>query len=321
LQYAEGEKLDRALRGLLAATDDLQVSFALVDRLAGRGFDADIEAFIDRRLAAAAAADRQYVEGFRRKLGLTRLHVAVELRSPYLIDAALAAGTDVNARTRDGRTALHIAAAENDGGAVASLLTAKADADRRDGDGRTPMEVAALRGYSGVVRQLAGAQTGPLGFYSAVVLGKAERVKELLAGRPDLVKAPPPEEGARWTPLEIAAKEGHEATARVLLDAGADVEGARTWGSPLDWAAGTERPNLRLVRLLIDRGADVNKHRGVSSETPLHYAARSGNVEQARLLLEAKADLRAKDLLGRTPLDLAREGNHLAVARLLESAR
>ena len=48
LQYVEGEKLDQALRDLMAKTEDLQVSFALVDRLAGRGYDADIEAFIQR---------------------------------------------------------------------------------------------------------------------------------------------------------------------------------------------------------------------------------------------------------------------------------
>lgn len=86
----------------------------MVDRLAGRGCDAEIEAFVQRTLTTVPAGDRRYVEEFRSKLGFTRLHVAVELRSPYLIEAALKMKSDVSARGKDGRTALHTAAARYD---------------------------------------------------------------------------------------------------------------------------------------------------------------------------------------------------------------
>ena len=189
LQYLESEKLDQALRDLMAKTEDLQVSFALVDRLAGRGYDADIEAFIQSRLPKVPDEDRQYIEGFRSKLGFTRLHIAVELRSPYLIEAALKMKLDVNARSKDGRTALHIAAAQNDDDTVNLLLRVNANANLKDNDGRTPMEHAALHLNPDLVRRIAKAQTEPLNFFSAVVLGKAERVKELLKAKPELVKA------------------------------------------------------------------------------------------------------------------------------------
>jgi ankyrin repeat protein len=320
LQYLESEKLDQALRELMGKTEDLQVSFALVDRLAGRGYDAEIEAFINRRLAKVPDEDRRYIEEFRGKLGFTRLHIAVELRSPYLIEAALGMKLDVNARSKDGRTALHIAAAEDDRNTVELLLKSRADANQKDNDGRTPMEHAALQLNNDLVRRLANVQTEPLNFFSAVVLGKTERVRELLKARPDLVNAST-RQGRGWPPLSIAAWEGHEDMARILLDSGADVNGGEKRGSPLDWAVSRKQPNLKLAKLLIDRGADVNRHDGLEKETPLHYAAKYGNVELAKLLLKAKADPMAKEFRGKTPLDLARENKHQDLVKLLESAK
>jgi ankyrin repeat protein len=318
LHYAEGDKLDRALRDLMAKTEDLQVSFALVERLVGRGYDPDIEAFIDRRLPKVSAEDRQYFEGFRGKLGFTRLHIAVELHSPYLIEAALKMKLDVNDRSKDGRTALHIAATRNDKDTIQLLLNSKADANIKDNDGRTPMEHAALDGEYDLVRQLAKIQTVPLNLFSAVILGEAERVKELLKEKPELVKS---RQGRGWTPLHIAAREGHEETARVLLDAGADVNGEKGYYSPLAWAVMTEQPNLKLVKLLIGRGADVNQHERSFSETPLHVAVRYGSVEGVKLLLEAKADPMGKQSDGKTPLDLAKERKHQDIVKLLELAK
>lgn len=189
LQYVESEKLDQGLRDLMSKTEDLQVSFALVDRLAGRGFDADIEAFIPRMLRKVPAEDRRYVEGFRSKLGFTRLHIAVDLRSSYLIEAALKTKLEVNARSKDGRTALHMATAKNDEDTVDLLLKAKANPNLKDNDGRTPMEQASLHGHSDLVRQLAKVQTEPLDFFSAVVLGKVDRVKEVLKAKPRIGEA------------------------------------------------------------------------------------------------------------------------------------
>lgn len=315
LQYLESEKLDQALRDLMAETEGLQVSFALVDRLAGRGCDAEIEAFINRRLAKEPGADRRYIEEFCSKLGFTRLHIAVELRSPYLIEAASNMKLDVNARSQDGRTALHIAAAQNDDETVNLFLKLKANANLKDNDGRTPMELAALHHHPDLVRQLAKVQTEPLNFYSAVILGKTERVKELLKEKPELVEG-----GTGWAPLYIAAEEGHEEIARVLLDAGADVHGRKDI-TPLDWAVSAKRPNIKLVKLLIDRGAEVNRHDSLFKYTPLHRAAQHGDVELVKLLLEAKADPRAKETFGKTPLDLARESKHQDIVKLLESVK
>jgi len=57
-----------------------------------------------------------------------------------------------------------------------------------------------------------------------------------------------------------------------------------------------------------------------SGETVLHYAAFPKNAWFATALLKAGADLRAKNQEGRMPRDLAAEGGHSAIAKLLESA-
>jgi ankyrin repeat protein len=183
------------------------------------------------------------------------------------------------------------------------------------------MEHAAVHGHSELVRRLAKVQTESLNFFSAVILGKAERVKELLKAKPELVKTRTRQGGTGWTPLHIASREGHEEIARVLLDAGSDVNAEKEKSSPLVWAVWTEKPNLKLVKLLIDRGADVNQHGGLYSESPLHFAAQDGNVELVKLLLQAKADPKAKEWHGKTPLDLAKERKHPDVVKLLESAK
>jgi uncharacterized protein len=168
---------------------------------------------------------------------------------------------------------------------------------------------------------LATIQTEPHNLFSAVILGKAERVKELVKERPELVKERTRVGRTGWTPLHIAAWEGQEETARVLLNAGADVNGEKGESSPLIWVVFTEQPNLKLVKLLIDHGADVNWHGGLEKETPLHYAAKYGNIELAKLLLKANADPKSKKYNGKTPLDLAKETKHEDIVKLLESAK
>jgi ankyrin repeat protein len=78
---------------------------------------------------------------------------------------------------------------------------------------------------------------------------------------------------------------------------------------------------LEIARLLLDAGADVDAHK--RGQTALHWAARGGQVEMAELLLgrgaevEAKAWLTLGERQATTPLDLARKGGHAAMIELL----
>ncbi len=112
------------------------------------------------------------------------------------------------------------------------------------------------------------------------------------------------EDNYNYTPLHLAVREGSVEIARMLIDAGADLDVQDTWGSktPLHEAAHNGR--VKIAHMLIDAGANVNVQDG-DGETPLHWAAGNGRVEIARMLIDAgsRKDIRDED--GRIPYDFA----------------
>lgn len=151
------------------------------------------------------------------------------------------------------------------------------------------------------------------------------------------------------TPLNMAAAKGNEALADVLLKAGADVNLANIAGvTPLMGACFSGRPTLvqRLLAAgarvepldrvkksaatyaagsgcsacleeLLQAGVQVNA-RLDNDLTLLMWAAAYGHETTVRLLLAHGADRTLKDNRGKTAADMAREGQHLALAQLLE---
>jgi len=84
-------------------------------------------------------------------------------------------------------------------------------------------------------------------------------------------------EGGGLTALIFAAREGDEATARVLLDTGADINQTTNYGwTPLLTA--TNNRHYKLAAMLLERGADPNlaNHGGW---TPLYIATDNRNIE------------------------------------------
>ena len=120
------------------------------------------------------------------------------------------------------------------------------------------------------------------------------------------------------TPLHWAAANGQTTLVGMLLDNGAPVNGADSWGrTPLHVAV--RWPDV--VKLLLERGAAVDVTDRFLN-TPLHLGVRDRDV--VTMLLEAGADPNAKNTFGRTPLDLClRRGDsphNMSVARLLVQA-
>jgi ankyrin repeat protein len=94
---------------------------------------------------------------------------------------------------------------------------------------------------------------------------------------------------------------------------------------PLPWfpaIGGGSAEQLEIARLLLDAGGEVNAHK--RGQTALHWAARGGHVEMAELLLARGADVDARAWLTTgerettTPLALARQGGHAGLIELLE---
>lgn len=121
-----------------------------------------------------------------------------------------------------------------------------------------------------------------------------------------------------YSPLEMAARNGDTETARILIEAGAEVESLGVWRmTPLQSAAmsGSEA----LVRLLLRHKASVNpRHCNVHSKSPLQWAVRGGNERIVRLLLARGADINAPGKEGFPLWEAACNGDANLVSLLLD---
>jgi uncharacterized protein len=154
-----------------------------------------------------------------------------------------------------------------------------------------------------------------LDVFEAAAVGRADRVRELLAADPGLASA---WSADGFTPLHLAVFFGQAEAAKVILERGADVTAVSRNGmtvQPLhSAAAGGYR---HTVGVLLDAGAPIDavSHGGFSA---LHDAAQNGSLDIVELLLERGADPSLTDERGRTARDLAIEAGHTDVAFLLE---
>ncbi|SPO01763.1 uncharacterized protein DNG_04436 [Cephalotrichum gorgonifer] len=91
------------------------------------------------------------------------------------------------------------------------------------------------------------------------------------------------------TPLHVAASRGDEATARMLLDAGADISAWCYDGrTPLHLAA--EHGRVGVIKLLLGRAADAMATTP-DGQTPLSLAASGGKEEAMSVLLRQTSDV------------------------------
>ena len=119
------------------------------------------------------------------------------------------------------------------------------------------------------------------------------------------------------TALHIAALDGSEEIARILIRKGADVDAASELqdNRPLHLAA--EFGGASMLALLLDNGATVDARNDIQ-RTPLMNAAVAANVEAVRLLLDRGADIEAREGGHEdTPLIAASFRGHLDIVKLL----
>ncbi len=120
-------------------------------------------------------------------------------------------------------------------------------------------------------------------------------------------------------PLHDAVKDGDIAQLHKLIAAGEDLEAQDKFvGTALHWTVLTG--NADAARILIEAGADVNTHARGEATTALHVAAQTGSVEVAAVLIEAGAETEARDARGITPLHLAAGNDRVSMAALLLDA-
>jgi len=121
-----------------------------------------------------------------------------------------------------------------------------------------------------------------------------------------------------WTCLMTAARNGHLAICRLLLDKGAQLEAKGVFGyTSLHYPA--IQDHVEIVSLLCDHGADVEA-RDVYGYRPLHWAAMNGHISVVKELIEERnAEINERIDDGWTALMLARQYNKHDVATFLVS--
>jgi uncharacterized protein len=166
------------------------------------------------------------------------------------------------------------------------------------------------------IAQLLVQRGAALNLFEACVIGELARVKDWLKQQPELVTAYAPD---GFQPLGLAAFFGHADIVEFLLDQGAPVNSPSHNAMrvmPLHSAIANKRTEI--VRLLLDHDADVNAVQA-DDFTPLHEAAQNGMLDVAQWLLDRSAQVNPRlKSSGQTPLALAIEHQHEAVAELLK---
>jgi ankyrin repeat protein len=252
---------------------------------------------IDRLLEAGADANE------RGPSGETPLMLAARNGNPDAIKLLAAAGADVDATENlRGTTALMWAAEQKQAAAVKTLLELGADHSAQSGPaglprnymapkvntdavqanrerrrraeeaGRTYEEQLAFEQASGELRSGGGFGGG------GNAAARARQAQQQEQQDQDVIIAGLVGGGSGGlTPLVFAAREGDLESAKLLVDAGADVNQVTEYG----WSAlltATNNRNYRVGAFLLERGADPNiANKG--GWTPLYLATDNRNIE------------------------------------------
>jgi ankyrin repeat protein len=280
--------------------------------------------------------------------GTAALIAAATRNDVAMVDLLLAAGADPKAANEYGATALYAAAESEDPAVTVKLLAAGADPNLALFSGETPVMLAARQGHVATVRALLEGGADPSakeknGQQTALMWAIAEHhsavTEELVKHKADV--------NARsrtgFTALMFAAR-GDLASARTLLNAGADPNVAiPDWGGTALIIAAT-MGKTDIVAALLDKGANPNQ-RDKNSFTALHSAVRNSDygedaaeraiaVATVKVLIAHGADVNARlnqekptvrgldelELQGATPLALAAEVNNLEAIKALVAA-
>ncbi len=150
--------------------------------------------------------------------------------------------------------------------------------------------------------------------HQAIIAGDAARVAELVRANPQVVQERDTNRCEDY-PIHTAATAGNVEIARLLLDAGAELEAEDADGStPLHNACVMRRGEM--AAFLIERGASVNRrdHNGAYA---LSFAASGGDTAVVRMVLDAGANLYFRDANGMSLLHFAASRNLSALADTL----
>jgi len=157
--------------------------------------------------------------------------------------------------------------------------------------------------------------------YMAASAGRTDLIKTLIELKVDVNKptrgSGDSASGLGWTPLMIAAAEGHVETVSALVEAGGDVNATNALGRTALMFA-SSYGFLAIVNDLLAHRADPNLvPKDSTGWTALIAAAHNGHREVVTMLLGHGADASIADKQGKTALAWAEARGHVKVAQAL----
>ena len=352
------ERIGRIVVGMIlwavalgASDSDLQLleaakknDVAAVHALLTQGLDVDVRAgdgatavhwaaYRDNGVLAELLIQAGASVNVANDLGVTPLWVAAAMRSTVVMERLLEAGANPNIAPPTGETPLMAAARTRNPDGVELLVAHGANVNAKEATkGQTALMWAVADRQPGIVKTLLDAGS------NLHVRTEASSRYVLLCCQEYNGDVRP---GTAWvphggfTPLLFAAREGAVESARLLLDAGANVNDTAADGaSALALAALSGQGEL--AGLLVERGADLNA--SGAGYTALHAAVLRGDPTLAKTLIAHGANLNArlakatqarrnhndyafdKALIGATPFMLAAKEGEAELMRAFAAA-
>ena len=268
------------------------------------------------------------------RMGASAIHKAALSGNSDVVHLLLDHGAFIDQQSPIlGHTALMDAVVYKHGDVVSALLKRGARTSIHNHWNETALDLAKRDGLQAIATLIEAknvADTGAESFalVAAIKAGSLQDVHELVAsGAP--VNARLPFSGStddNYTPLAIAAREGHVEIVRLLLDRGANPRRA------IGLFAGTALHeacyfgHADVVRVMTEprdhagtAGSELDAQGALNGMTPLHDAVWHGHLEAARVLVEAGARLDLKTHAGLTPRELAFSYGYIQLAEFLAS--
>lgn len=295
-------------------------------------------------------------------VGWTALHYACQRGDASAVTYLLRQGAEVNRVTTNyGETPLIVALRNKRPDTVELLLNSGADINLADTAGWIPILISQIMAELTAILLKHGADPNQVvveytPLYQAAANNRFEAVELLLPfATPAILEFEWTSERRRYTALAAAVYGGHNKVARLLIEAGANINcrcgndnnfllqypmftfsaaNVDTLRTLLEFRPAldlkdnygdtalhciTESTPLESTKLLVHAGLDLES-RNIYSDTPLCRAVRNNNLEVAKFLISKKANLNVTGAMHGPPLQIACRSSTLEFVKMLVEA-